>query len=72
MVSMLMCLDSSAISSASGGLHLHTILNNNEDSPSRQSMPETPHSARGSLQVGGFLIPCEDRTDQDAAEFTLA
>ncbi|KIW07706.1 hypothetical protein, variant [Verruconis gallopava] len=40
---------SSAISSASG-LHLQTILNNNEDSPPRNSMPETPHSGRGSLQ----------------------
>jgi hypothetical protein len=42
-------IDSSVLSSASG-LHLQTILNNDE-SPQRLSMPETPHSGRGSLQA---------------------
>ncbi|KAF2426520.1 hypothetical protein EJ08DRAFT_663269 [Tothia fuscella] len=37
--------DSSGVSNT-GGLQIHTILNA-EDSPSRLSIPETPHSARG-------------------------
>ena len=41
--------DSSGVSHTTG-LQLQTILNA-EDSPSRVSVPETPVSARGSLQV---------------------
>jgi hypothetical protein len=53
MHSLTVVTDSSGVSNT-GGLQLQTILNA-EDSPSRNSMPETPHSARGALHVRNFL-----------------